>query len=99
MLLNGIRHADGAGHHSGDREGCLRGTRTGVLLQLEDWLENVQGQRVLWLNGLAGTGKSTIAQSFTKITFADGDPLSLHSIRIFPRHLYPSSQPLHHRLL
>jgi hypothetical protein len=72
MLLNGIRHADGAGHHSGDRQGCLRGTRTGVLLQLEDWLENEQGQRVLWLNGLAGTGKSTIAQTFAEITFAEG---------------------------
>ena len=29
-------------------------------------------QRVFWLNGLAGTGKSTIAQTFAEITFADG---------------------------
>ena len=29
-------------------------------------------QRVFWLNGLAGTGKSTIAQTFSEITFADG---------------------------
>ena len=67
-----MRHADGAGHRSGDRQGCLRGTRTGVLLQLEDWLGNDQGQRVFWLNGLAGTGKSTIAQTFAEITFAEG---------------------------
>ena len=29
-------------------------------------------QRVFWLNGLAGTGKSTIAQTFTNMSFADG---------------------------
>ena len=72
IVLNGIHHADGAGHRSGDRCGCLRGTRRGVLLQLEDWLENERGQRVLWLNGLVGTGKSTIAQTFAEITFAEG---------------------------
>ena len=31
-----------------------------------------QDQRVFWLNGLAGTGKSTIAQTFAEMTFADG---------------------------
>ena len=43
-----------------------------VLQQLDDWLEKEQGQHVFWLNGLAGTGKSTIAQSFAEITFAEG---------------------------
>ena len=33
---------------------------------------NEQDQRVFWLNGLAGTGKSTIAQTFADISFADG---------------------------
>ena len=50
----------------------MRGTRVDILQQLEDWLENEQGQYVLWLNGLAGTGKSTIAQTFAEITFAEG---------------------------
>ena len=27
---------------------------------------------MFWLNGLAGTGKSTIAQTFAEISFADG---------------------------
>jgi len=31
-----------------------------------------QDQRVFWLNGLAGTGKSTIAQTFADMSFADG---------------------------
>ena len=31
-----------------------------------------ENQRVFWLNGLAGTGKSTIAQTFAETSFADG---------------------------
>jgi hypothetical protein len=67
-----MHHTAEAGYRSGNREGCLRGTRGDVLLQLEHWLEDKQGQPVFWLNGLAGTGKSTIAQTFAKITFAEG---------------------------
>ena len=36
------------------------------------WAENSQGQNVFWLNGLAGTGKSTIAQSFSRIVANQG---------------------------
>ena len=72
ILLNNMYHTDGAEHRPGNGQGCLRGTRRDVLGQLEDWLENEQGQRVFWLNGLAGTGKSTIAQTFAEIMFAEG---------------------------
>jgi hypothetical protein len=65
-------HTAEAGYCYGNREGCLRGTRRDVLLQLEHWLEDRQGQRIFWLNGLAGTGKSTIAQTFAEIAFAEG---------------------------
>ena len=68
-----MHHTNEAGYRSGNRQGCLRGTRADVLLQLEHWLDNEQDHRVFWLNGLAGTGKSTIAQTFAEITFADGD--------------------------
>ena len=61
-----------AGHCFGNRQGCLRGTRVDVLLQLERWLKDEEDHRVFWLNGLAGTGKSTIAQTFAEISFADG---------------------------
>ena len=43
-----------------------------LLLQFERWLKDEQDHRVFWLNGLAGTGKSTIAQTFAEISFADG---------------------------
>src|ERR1700749_2312048 len=67
-----MRHTNKAGYRSGDRQGCLRGTRVDILLQLELWVEDQQDRRVFWLNGLAGTGKSTIAQTFAEISFADG---------------------------
>ena len=72
ILLNNIQHTPNAGHNSGNRQGCLRGTRTDILLQLEHWLEDEQSQPIFWLNGLAGTGKTTIAQSFAEIAFAEG---------------------------
>ena len=50
----------------------MKGTRRDVLLQLENWLNDEQDKRVFWLNGLAGTGKSTIAQTFAEMSFADG---------------------------
>ena len=65
-------HTADAGYHCGNREGCLRGTRKGVLWEIERWLTDEQNQCVFWLNGLAGTGKSTIAQTFAETSFADG---------------------------
>ena len=65
-------HTADAGYRCGDRQGCLRGTRKDVLWEIEHWLTAERGQRVFWLNGLAGTGKSTIAQTFAEASFADG---------------------------
>ena len=67
-----MHHAAGAGYLSGNRQGCLRGTRKDVLWQIDHWLSDKQDQRIFWLNGLAGTGKSTIAQTFAETSFADG---------------------------
>ena len=67
-----MHHTIEAGYCSGNRQGCLRGTRKDVLLQLENWLKDEQDHRIFWLNGLAGTEKSTIAQTFAEINFADG---------------------------
>jgi hypothetical protein len=65
-------HTPDAGYQYGNRQGCLRGTRQDVLREIEHWLRDNQDQRVFWLNGLAGTGKSTIAQTFAETSFADG---------------------------
>ena len=37
-----------------------------------NWAKHPQGQTVYWLNGLAGTGKSTIAQSFAEMVSKEG---------------------------
>ena len=71
-LLNGMHHAADAGHRSGNRQGCLKGTRKEILWEIECWLNGKESQRVFWLNGLAGTGKSTIARTFAETSFADG---------------------------
>ena len=71
-LLNSMDHTSDAGYLCGNRVGCLKGTRKEVLLQIDQWLRNDGDQRIFWLNGLAGTGKSTIAQTFAEISFADG---------------------------
>ena len=61
-----------AGYLCGNRQGCMKGTRRDVLFQLDHWLNDKDDKRVFWLNGLAGTGKSTIAQTFAETSFAEG---------------------------
>ena len=71
-VLNNYRRAEMAGFRHGNRQGCLKGTRTAVLDAIELWAHNFNTSPVYWLNGLAGTGKSTIAQTVAERTFADG---------------------------
>ena len=71
-VLNNCRRAQGAGYQHGDRKGCLRGTRETVLNEIELWAKDLSQSPIFWLNGLAGTGKSTIAQTVTERIFAGG---------------------------
>ena len=43
-----------------------------MLAEIEQWTEDPDASPVFWLNGLAGTGKSTIAQTISERMFADG---------------------------
>ena len=72
LVLNNCRRAHGAGYRQGDRNGCLKGTREGVLDKIERWAEDFDQSPIFWLHGLAGTGKSTIAQTVAEKLFADG---------------------------
>ena len=71
-MLNGCRGAEGAEFRHGNRQGCLKGTRKAVLDELESWSKDPNTAPIYWLNGLAGTGKSTIVQTFAERLFADG---------------------------
>ena len=55
-----------------ERSGCLKGTRTAILDSIELWIHDSDKPTIYWLNGLAGTGKSTIAQTTAERAFADG---------------------------
>ena len=71
LVLNGCRRAHGAGYRHGGRNGCLRGTRESVLNEIELWADDFDKSSIFCLNGLAGTGKSTIAQTIAERLFAD----------------------------
>jgi len=71
-VLNTCRRARRATYQHGNRRGCLRGTRETVLGEIESWAKDFNRSPVFWLNGLAGTGKSTIAQTIAERVFADG---------------------------
>jgi hypothetical protein len=42
---------------------CLLGTRVELLREIEEWTESPHGKCIFWLNGMAGTGKSTISRT------------------------------------
>jgi len=69
--LNSFRRAQAGYQHAG-RKGCLKGTRRTVLDEIELWARDFNKSPVYWLNGLAGTGKSTIAQTIAERMFAEG---------------------------
>ncbi|KAF9645891.1 hypothetical protein BDM02DRAFT_3201102 [Thelephora ganbajun] len=71
-VLNTIPCAQKAEYRHCGRKGCLKGTRGAVLDEIELWAGDFRKPPVYWLNGLAGTGKSTIAQTITERIFADG---------------------------
>jgi NACHT domain len=53
----------------GTRPTCLDGTRLDVIKFIMDWIadESNDRERVLWLNGLAGSGKSTLSTTIASM--------------------------------
>jgi WD40 repeat protein len=49
---------------------CHPDTRVDLLRDICKWAEDVDGECIFWLNGMAGTGKSTISRTVAQ-TFAD----------------------------
>lgn len=42
---------------------CLANTRVGLLDRIKGWADDGNSKPIFWLNGMAGTGKSTIART------------------------------------
>src|ERR1044071_3719226 len=45
------------------RGGCTAETREAIQQTLRDWITNPGTEKIYWMNGMAGTGKTTIAYS------------------------------------
>ena len=72
VVLDNLPCAQKVEFQHGNRDHCLKGTRRAILDEIELWTCDFDKPSVYWLNGLAGTGKSTIAQTIAERTFADG---------------------------
>jgi len=48
---------------------CLPNTRVGLLKEIYNWVDSEDERCIFWLNGLAGTGKSTIARTVARRYF------------------------------
>ncbi|KAK6967101.1 WD40-repeat-containing domain protein, partial [Favolaschia claudopus] len=55
-----------ASSNSSSSEGCLRGTRTEVIKHIALSLTIPSERQIIWLSGVAGSGKSTIATSVSE---------------------------------
>jgi NACHT domain len=51
---------------------CLPDTRVGLLREIYNWADGQDERSIFWLNGLAGTGKSTIARTVARHYFDKG---------------------------
>jgi hypothetical protein len=59
QVAKGAAFNDYENHHTG----CLPGTRVKLLREIDNWTKNPNGKSIFWLNGMAGTGKSTISRT------------------------------------
>jgi hypothetical protein len=68
LLLDRLKPALSALHDDAEAApSCLEDTRVDVLAHIEEWMMDPSGKPVYWLTGVAGTGKTTIAQSVAKM--------------------------------
>ncbi|KAH8123701.1 WD40 repeat-like protein [Trichoderma asperelloides] len=77
FVLSKLRVAEAATFDSsidGEQSYCLPGTRTEVIAQIQQWSAERDGQSIFWLNGMAGTGKSTISRTVAQL-FTNNDVL------------------------
>ncbi|TGO90907.1 hypothetical protein BPOR_0047g00300 [Botrytis porri] len=73
IVLDTLRSVNNAAFDSHDEEynaRCYQGTRSELLWHIYNWARNQSSECVFWLNGMAGTGKSTISRTVAQ-NFAD----------------------------
>ncbi|KAF3072518.1 hypothetical protein CFAM422_005408 [Trichoderma lentiforme] len=68
-ILSKLQVAQGAAYDDfseASRDECYPGTRSEILHTIDKWAADTSSPSIFWLQGLAGTGKSTIAQTVAK---------------------------------
>ncbi|KAH7918773.1 hypothetical protein BV22DRAFT_898290 [Leucogyrophana mollusca] len=63
MLLENLPGSDLAGVRCDINRICLPTTRQGLLADIMAWVADPSGKQAFWLHGVAGTGKSTVANT------------------------------------
>ncbi|KAI3579547.1 WD domain protein [Fusarium oxysporum f. sp. albedinis] len=61
-----VKEATFDSHNEDQNPTCLENTRVDLLAQISAWVEDADSKTVFWLNGMAGTGKSTISRTVTR---------------------------------
>lgn len=73
VILDVLPQAEGAAfnsHAEGEGTTCHPDTRVDLLRQIYEWANKPASEAIFWLNGMAGTGKSTISRTVAR-TFAE----------------------------
>ncbi|PVH74834.1 vegetative incompatibility protein HET-E-1 [Cadophora sp. DSE1049] len=76
LVLSRLRFVNDATFDSHDEEHnarCYQGTRVELLRHIETWASDLRSGCVFWLNGMAGTGKSTISRTIAQKFDDKGD--------------------------
>ncbi|KAK7928421.1 hypothetical protein PG985_005419 [Apiospora marii] len=75
LVLGKLPTAQGAAFDSHAEEHnptCLQNTRVELLLEIDQWIQDPNAKAMFWLNGMAGTGKSTISRTLAQTASASG---------------------------
>ncbi|PYH76158.1 putative G-protein beta WD-40 repeats-containing protein [Aspergillus uvarum CBS 121591] len=68
-VLDKLPYVEGSSFDASDAEHearCHPETRIDLLNQILEWADNQRGECIFWLNGMAGTGKSTISRTIAQ---------------------------------
>ena len=67
MVLDKLGQVVGAEFNREGRPSCTVGTRVSLLSTLLEWATAGESPHILWLNGMAGTGKTTVMETFCSL--------------------------------